>query len=735
MNIYRHANFAKGTTLSIISLYFDTDFQKNLLNNIKSNTKLMRKNISIFMMCLASGGLHAQTTDSIPVAKQLEEVVVLGDRVWIDEGGVINIIPSKSEKKLSNSPATLIKSLHLPFIKEKDGAIVNAEDDAVPIFINGKRADGMDLMTFWPKEVRRVQYLENPSDPDYEGVKAAVNFIMPEYVVGGVSKVDLFQMIPNYGIYDAASKLVYKKMTYGVIFSGRYDRDHRSGMRGLTQYKDIFYEGKEYDLIEREEERHDFNRSDEISCAFNARYVSDNVRMTHTLSYGWTRNPGSGSDSHDLWTDNMFGSSASSFYSKSYNVSPQVSGDYNFKLTDKWKLIAYWRYAYAKNKNSSVSRTGTAEEIYNSNREEVNSLRFSVSPSFSPSESWMFRFRNECSLDWYSTLYGGSANTKQTQSRQQITSSFVVSWDLSRALSLSAYPGVSVSLWQIGNVRHHAVNPIGDISALWRVSRKLRFSGSLRFGVYSASASESNPVLVKASELLWQKGNPYLNNYSESDIYVSSTYMPKGWLRMLLGVGYSKTFNPIISTYTPASPEAGGLVKELVNTGTYDALRTVLDINGLFLDNQLSVGVAPGWRYYYARGERRGGLGHFQIRGNADYTVGDFRFEVEYQGAGKGLKSSGIERFRWPDRWSASIVYGTGNLYLRCEVQDIFHNKRKEWSCYDSPNYLTEYDSFETGRRFSINLTYTFGYGKKVDKSIDINGPESVESSVMQTNR
>ena len=692
----------------------------------------MRKNISILMMFLASGSLYAQTTDSLPAAKQLEEVVVLGERAWI-EGSVINIIPTTSEKKLSNSPATLIKSMHLPFVKEKDGAIVNAAGDGVSIFINGKRADAIDVMTFWPKEVKRVQYLENPSDPNYEGARNAVNFIMPEYVVGGVSKVDLFQRIPNRGNYRIASKLAYKKMTYGFMFSDRYERDHRSGMKGLTQYKDIFYDGKKYDLIENTAESHAYNRSDEISCAFNARYLSDNARITHTLSFGKDRNPGSGSHSRDFWSENLFGSSTSSFYSESDNISPQVSGDYNFRLSDKWNLIGSWRYAYAKNENSSVSQTGTTEEIYNSNREEVNSLRFSVSPSFSPSESWMFRFRNECSLDWYSTLYGGSANTKQTQSRQQITSSFVVSWDLSRALSLSAYPGVSVSLWQIGNVRRHAVNPTGDISVLWRVSRKLRFSGSLQFYKQSASVSESNPVMVKVSELLWQKGNPYLKNYSDWDIYFTSTYMPKSWLMMTLGVGYNKAYNDIISKYTPASPEAGGLIKEQVNTGISDMLRTALDMNASFLDGRLSVSAAPGWNYEYARGERRTGLGYFLFNGSADYRVGNFRFEVEYQKGGKGLRSSGIERYRRQDRWSASMVYGTGNLYLRCQVQNIFHNKSKEWTCYDSPNYFTEYDSFETGRFFSINLTYTFGYGKKVDKSIDINGPESVESSVLQT--
>ena len=692
----------------------------------------MRKNISILMMFLASGSLYAQTTDSLPAAKQLEEVVVLGERAWI-EGSVINIIPTTSEKKLSNSPATLIKSMHLPFVKEKDGAIVNAAGDGVSIFINGKRADAIDVMTFWPKEVKRVQYLENPSDPNYEGARNAVNFIMPEYVVGGVSKVDLFQRIPNRGNYRIASKLAYKKMTYGFMFSDRYERDHRSGMKGLTQYKDIFYDGKKYDLIENTAESHAYNRSDEISCAFNARYLSDNARITHTLSFGKDRNPGSGSHSRDFWSENLFGSSTSSFYSESDNISPQVSGDYNFRLSDKWNLIGSWRYAYAKNENSSVSQTGTTEEIYNSNREEVNSLRFSVSPAFSPSKSWTFQLRNVCDLDWYSTLYGGSANTKQTQSRQQITSSFVVSWDLSRALSLSAYPGVSVSLWQIGNVRRHAVNPTGDISVLWRVSRKLRFSGSLQFYKQSASVSESNPVMVKVSELLWQKGNPYLKNYSDWDIYFTSTYMPKSWLMMTLGVGYNKAYNDIISKYTPASPEAGGLIKEQVNTGISDMLRTALDMNASFLDGRLSVSAAPGWNYEYARGERRTGLGYFLFNGSADYRVGNFRFEVEYQKGGKGLRSSGIERYRRQDRWSASMVYGTGNLYLRCQVQNIFHNKSKEWTCYDSPNYFTEYDSFETGRFFSINLTYTFGYGKKVDKSIDINGPESVESSVLQT--
>lgn len=36
---------------------------------------------------------------------------------------------------------------------------------------------------------------------------------------------------------------------------------------------------------------------------------------------------------------------------------------------------------------------------------------------------------------------------------------------------------------------------------------------------------------------------------------------------------------------------------------------------------------------------------------------------------------------------------------------------------------------------FTINLTYTFGYGKKVDKSIDISGPSSTSSSIRNTEK
>ena len=685
----------------------------------------------IIITNLVCCNLYAQTTDSIRT-HQLNEVIVHAERGWIEDG-VVNFIPSKSEKRLSNSPATLIKSMHLPFIKEKDGAVVSTSGEVIPIFINGEKADKIDLATFWPKQVRRVQYIENPSDPRYEGVKKAVNFIMPVYEVGGVSRINLFQKMPNNGYYTAASKLVHKKMTYGFLFSGNYYRDHRSDMTGEEQYKDIYYNGEKYDCINRTEDSHSYSRDEGASCAFNAKYATDKTRITHTVSLGWRRNPGSGSHSQNMWSENLFDTSNASSYFTSKNLSPQISGNYYFALSNKWYLSGVWKYAYAQNKNFSSNQMGSSPMIYNSNYEDVNSCKLAVMPSFIPSEKWTFQLRAMCNLDWYATHYNGSVVTQQNQSRQEISSALKIFWTPTRTVNLSLEPELSASLWQIGDIHQHTINPIVRAALHWNPYRKFSLNGTLLYYMRPTSASESNPVLVKSSELLWFLGNPYLKNLTSWDTYISATYLPKNWLAVSFRLGYVKTLNNVISTYDPAPLESGGLIKKFINAEPSDNIRANIDFSSSFFDDNLSISLTPQWYYTYVRGAYQDKFNYLTFSGSADYTLGDFRIGLWYEGPYKDLSVSGMEKSWKQDNWNASLTYGHKNLYLEFRIEDILNNKRKSWVQYSSPNFVSKYDYLETGRTFSINLTYTFGYGKKLDKRIDIKGPESAKTSILQS--
>lgn len=120
------------------------------------------------------------------------------------------------------------------------------------------------------------------------------------------------------------------------------------------------------------------------------------------------------------------------------------------------------------------------------------------------------------------------------------------------------------------------------------------------------------------------------------------------------------------------------------------------------------------------------------MSGSADYTIGDFRLGIWYEGPFKDLSVSGMEKSWKQDNWNASLTYGTNHLYVTLRAENILNNKQKSWVHFTSPNFASKYNYLETGRTFSINLTYTFGYGKKVDNGIDINGPASAKTSVLQ---
>lgn len=691
----------------------------------------MRKVVILLICCFITGlNISLLADDSIPPAKELQDVVVYGERSWI-ENGVINVIPSKKEKKLSDSPGSLIKVMNLPFLQEKNGVIVNMIGEEVPIFINGERADKIDLSAFWPMEVKRVQYLENPADPTFEGERIALNFIMDKYEVGGVTRVGYFHRIPNYGSPDLASKLAYKKMTYGAYVDYICSRDHRSSSDGETKYRNLYYNGEFYDEITNSEENSIFNRHDYMNAAVNAKYTGSRCRITHTLSLRWEQDPGSGLNGTGMWTDNLFGSTFIVSRNSSRSLSPQFSGNYWFNFDDKWYLTGTASYSYGRNRKWDMNRFGDAEAVSNRTDETVNTAVFQVKPTYMPSGKWMFQMRLMSILDWYSTRYSGSTETLQRQSRQEISLSGYVGWNPSSDFSVSLTPRIIANLWRIGDIKGHTVSPICTAYARWAMSRKASVSLSVNVYMKAPGAAESNPVLVRNTDLLWVMGNPYLKTLKSWDFYIYSNFMINDWFSMSPVAGLTKTYDGVVATYEAASQEMGGLIRRNVNAGTEDWIRTGCTFTGAFFDRSLSVRLSPSWEYTHTRNPYRMYLNRFSFSGSVDYTIGDFMVGVEYNGPNKYVSDRGMSR-KWRQSYlDFSATYGTGDIFVRFKVENLFNNKRKEWIKMVTPCYERSYNNFETGRAFVLSVSYTFGYGKKVNRSIDVQGPASVKTSVI----
>lgn len=215
----------------------------------------MKYCLSIIALLAAGVAVAAEPTDTIAVSHELEEVVVVGERSWI-EGNKAIFIPTKQEKNLATDPATLVQRMGIPTVIVDGGVIKNLRGEAVPVFINGEPADDIDISTFWAKHTYRVEYIDHPTDPKFRGQTCAINIIMTEYELGGVTKINADQTIPGGGDYNVASKLVFKKMTYGLFAGGGYKRNHSQTTAGEENYNGIYYNNTLYDNIKREYEGH-----------------------------------------------------------------------------------------------------------------------------------------------------------------------------------------------------------------------------------------------------------------------------------------------------------------------------------------------------------------------------------------------------------------------------------------------------------------------------------------------
>ncbi len=672
-----------------------------------------------------------ETADTHASEKHLQEITVMADRGWVEDGKIV-FLPTKSEKNLSNSPASLIESMHLPMLKVKDGAITSMSGESVEIFINGVKANQNDLATFWPKLAKRVEYIENSPDPKYQGNTYVVNFIMTEYEAGGLTRGEIGLQTPSEGDVSIASKLVYKKMTFGATFNGSMSKDDKTEKRGKESYKNLFYNGIHYDKITRDFHEGSIQKERNLNAALNARYTNGSFIATHTVSLGFRNKPEDSQQSRDSWTPSLFTEDNSFFNSKAKSFSPQIRGEYQGKLSEQWTMWGGWSYAHSHNTNNSLSKIGDTDAIESGSVEDANSLNFDYSVSFQASPKWIFQINTNGSINWFDTHYSGYSSQNSAMTRGDFSGKIRAVWKPTKRITATLLPGINISEWSTGDLRERLVRPTIMAWLSMTASSKLSLALNANLTSNPPNSAYTNPVLTRLSEIQWVKGNPYLKGDYRLFSYLTANYLPKRWLDISAFVLYIRTTDYATFDYTAMPQEYGGILKTPFNASPEEEVQIDINARLSLLDNSLSFALGPQYNYYRAMGRYADSLHAFSFYANAAYTLKNCRFSLTYHHPREQLYKAGMERFNYRNNCDFDFTYGNGNLYLSAYVLDIFNTRSKSWTKFQSDCYDKDTNQYGTGRKFGVSLTYTFGYGKKVDQSIDISGPQSVDSSVLK---
>ncbi|MDE6279891.1 MAG: carboxypeptidase-like regulatory domain-containing protein, partial [Paramuribaculum sp.] len=147
-------------------------------------------------------------------------------------------VPTKRQRSAAQNAVDLLKFMAIPQIRIKP--ITNSVTDnfgqEVVLYVNGLEASEGELEGLKTADVRRVEYLEFPTDSRYRGAHAVINFVVQEYVFGGYTMASVSEnfLIGLSSRANMFSKFAYGKMRYDLYvasnnFSSRHIGSSLSG--------------------------------------------------------------------------------------------------------------------------------------------------------------------------------------------------------------------------------------------------------------------------------------------------------------------------------------------------------------------------------------------------------------------------------------------------------------------------------------------------------------------------
>ncbi len=687
--------------------------------------KILLSVLLVIFVCSNSVVVFAQDNDTVPT--YLQELVVESKNSWVEKDRVV-FVPTKKEKNLANSVETLITSMNIPLIKINDDKMMDLRGEDVTVFINGAEATQVELSNFWPKDALRVEYLANPSDPKYKGCRAVINIITPVYAAGGVTKVETTQLVwPYFAFYNVSSKLVYKKMTYGAMINA-INRNGNVTEEEKEEYYNIWYNDQQYPILSNERKGESKSHGDNIKAAFNAIYNKDNMRMVHVASLSWDK-WNSLSDFANRWTPEIFNSEYSRSDSRNRTISPGVSGMYEFVLSSKFQLNASWQYSYASINKENNNQMADLAVIANNSCEKAHATVVRANLYYILSPKSYLQLSLDEKVNVYSIRYSGSYDNLSRQTAGTSTTGITWGWSPSNRFSINVTPGITVNYRRIRGVDNEVdVNPFFYLSSNWYQSDRAYLNITGMYQASNASASQANEVLQRQSELLWFKGNPEIGNYIYGSFGIQQIWMPVSWLTPSLNVKYTYWKIPY-RNFSVAPQEMGGLIEQPYNDRPMNEGYIGLNLNSNLFNRKLGINITPSVRFIkYCNGDEAKTLNRFAIDGRVNYTFGNFRINVSYTGVEKSIFDGGYVIQYRPDKWGLEITYGNGDFYAGIKISDIFHKyyRQRHDSFYD--NYISYSMESQRGRKFTLDLSYTFGYGKRVNKSVHVQTADGVAS-------
>ncbi|MDE7154013.1 MAG: outer membrane beta-barrel family protein [Muribaculaceae bacterium] len=695
------------------------------------------KNVYVFIsICLCAFSAMAQknvSQDSLKT-KELSEVVVEARTQRVIERGV-EYIPTKKVKKTAIDATQLLELMNIPQLDITPGSmsVKTYAGKEVAMFIDYKAATVEDLQGLRPEDVLRVEVLQYPDDPRFEGQANVVNFIMRKYEWGGYTKLSA---VGNSLNIDRGEGILYSKFvkgnwTFDANATGSITQSDNFCGYDVETFRDISVGNSHYDEVIRTTQsgEHYLRQSNTQSVSFRASYETKTTEIIHSGSYSRTGNPHTRNFSEVNYSEDVFSASSALSNESGQTISPRLKGYYYFSLPKNNSLIASWSFTYGSTRRNSSYLLGDMSPIINNNKETSYAPVVIVQYSKKFSNNNTFRTSLMSYNTIYHTYYEGSYNglQKLLSSENMMFLEYLQNWQC--GLSLYSRLGVSYVIGRLNGVNTlEQWNPRLGLQLQYKINDNNSASIEGWWGNNHPTPASSNSAIVQSDELLWLQGNPELRNTTFTTASASYTYMPTKKFNLSTTAEYHGYLNKTAYQYF-SSNGYDGLIRREINSGDFFDFSGYVSATVKLLKNSLSLRASGRIAHLKSTGIDAQSMNIVTAHLQANYYFRNFSFILYYQTPNKALApfDNGV-RIHYKSTYGFLSNYSVGDFKLGLQFRNWF-NKYKYYSDFDSERYSSHgwQWSSDLSRSVQLTLSYTLPYGKKVNRNNEIQ--TSIESN------
>lgn len=647
-------------------------------------------------------------------------------------------VPSSRQKDASADAIGLLQRMAIPQLDVNPVSknVRTTTGDDVAIFIDYLPAAAADLQGMLTKDVKRVEYYTYPSDARFGGAHFVVNFIMQKYEWGGYTRLAGEQWLGvEYSEAALYSKMVYKKMTFDVATNGHISAGNHGGSELTEHFRLPHYEGSTAGEITRRSSPDDYHRrANGSNVTARAIYAAEHTQLSNSLSLAISNSPRQNESSNMTYADALLPPAITRRNTSSHDYALTYTGNFYHRWSDAVSLNTSASYQYGRNAANSCY-------WYEVGREPIvnDALEHSHEVHITPNAEWKLNANHSVSLSmqfgWerHRILYSGSSPSRQAYTSLVAVPSlsYRVRWRRWRA---GAYLSWAWNNTDITGYKARSSFPLFDLSASWTPGSKHQLDASLGTGRVVPGAFSKSPNMLQQDALIWYAGTPELRDFSRFMARFSYVCMPSQRWQIGASAVYRRSSDRVAAVYRPDGP-GGTLLRQYMNTGNYSTANFSVNATARFLNGRLSVQLRPLLLLSHSSGAYDMSVNVLKCMGNVAYYFGKFSVSAFYMTPEKMINETAGSISRTPSTYILSVGWSHAQWMIGLSAYNFL---RRSWEMERTSLRSTYYDSdfisYGTGahQRFSLYMSWTISYGKKVSTRNEVSGSGTAGSAILK---